>query len=79
MKSRDNTSTVIKALRKEHGLPAAFLEAADKIDCRAFNRRVAMAKPINVEAHQASAAPVAPSRAGSFVVNSATRQPDAGF
>jgi len=78
MKSRDNTSAVIKALRKEHGLLAAFLEAADKIDCRAFNRRVAMAKPINVEAHQASAA-LAPSRAGSFVVNSATRQPDAGF
>ena len=60
MKSRDNTSAVIKALRKEHGLLAAFLEAADKLDCRALNRRVAMAKPINVEAHQASAAPMSP-------------------
>ena len=60
MKSRDNTSAVIKALRKEHGLLAAFLEAADKLDCRAFNRRAAMAKPINVEAHQPSAAPVSP-------------------
>ena len=79
MKSRHNMADVIEGLRKEHGLLAAFLEAADKLDCRAFNRRVAMAKPVNVEAHQASAAPVAPSRAGSFVVNSATRQPDAGF
>ena len=60
MKSRDNRSAVIKALRKEHGLLAAFLEAADKLDCRALNRRVAMAKPINVEAHQASASPVSP-------------------
>jgi hypothetical protein len=51
---------MIEGLRKEHGLLAAFLEAADKLDCRAFNRRVAMAKPINVEAHQASAAPVSP-------------------
>ena len=58
MKSRDNTSAVIKALRKEHGLLAAFLEAADKIDCRVFNRRTATAKPINVEAPQASAAPI---------------------
>lgn len=58
MKSRHNMADVIEGLRKEHGLLAAFLEAADKLDCRAFNRRVAMAKPVNVEAHQASAAPV---------------------
>jgi hypothetical protein len=60
MKSRHNMADVIEGLRKEHGLLAAFLEAADKLDCRAFNRRVAMAKPVNVEAHQASAAPVSP-------------------
>ena len=58
MKSRHNMADVIEGLRKEHGLLAAFLEAAGKLDCRAFNRRVAMAKPVNVEAHQASAAPV---------------------
>ena len=60
MKSRDNMADVIEGLREEHGLLAAFLEAADKLDCRALNRRVAMAKPINVEAHQASASPVSP-------------------
>ena len=60
MKSRDNTSAVIKALRKEHGLLAAFLEAGDKIDCRALSRRAATAKPINMEAPQASAAPISP-------------------
>ena len=49
---------VIEGLRKEHGLLAAYLEAADKIDCRPPSKRVAMAKPINVEAHQASVAPV---------------------
>jgi hypothetical protein len=80
MKSRDNTSAVIKALRKEHGLLAAFLEAADKLDCRALNRRVAMAKPINVgSAPGIRFTGLAPSRAGSFVLNSSTRQPDAGF
>jgi hypothetical protein len=60
MKSRDNMADMIEGLRKEHGLLAAFLEAADKFDCRALDRRVAMAKPINVEAHQASAARVSP-------------------
>ena len=82
MKSRDNMADVIEGLRKEHGLLAAFLEAADKLDCLALSRRVAMAKPINVEAHQASAAPVLPQVApltGSFALNSSTRQPGAGF
>ena len=60
MKSRDNTSAVIEALRKEHGLLAAFLEAADKIDCRALSRQTAAAKPINVEAPQASISPLNP-------------------
>lgn len=69
-------SAVIKGLHKEHGLLAAFLEAAYKIDWRALNRPVAMgeiSKPINVEAHQAPAAPVLPqvapleSAASSFV------------
>jgi hypothetical protein len=60
MKSRCNMADMIEDLRKEHGLLAAFLEAADKVDCLALSRRVAMAKPINVEAHQASAAPVSP-------------------
>jgi hypothetical protein len=35
---------VIEGLRKEHGLLAAYLEAADKIDCRLPSRRVATAK-----------------------------------
>jgi hypothetical protein len=56
MKSRD----VIEGLREEHGLLAAFLEAADKLDCLALSRRAATAKPINVEAPQASAAPISP-------------------
>jgi hypothetical protein len=58
MKSLDNMADVIAALREEHGLLAAFLEAADKLECRAL--RVAMAKPTNVEGHQASAARVSP-------------------
>ena len=50
MKSRDSMADVIEGLRKEHGLLAAFLEAANNIDCRP-PRRLAMAKPINVKAH----------------------------
>jgi hypothetical protein len=60
MKSRDSMADMIEGLRKEHGLLAAYLEAADKIDCRLPSRRVATAKPINVEAHQAFVAPVSP-------------------
>jgi hypothetical protein len=71
MKSRDDMRAVIEDLQQEHGLLAAFLEAANKIDPRALDRRVAIGeitKPINVEAYRASAAPVSsrvapPSRA----------------
>ena len=59
MKSRDDMSAVFKGLYKEHSLLAAFLEATDKIDRRPLNMR-AMANPINVEANQASAAPISP-------------------
>jgi len=52
-------SAVFKGLYKEHSLLAAFLEATDKIDRRPLNMR-AMANPINVEANQASAAPISP-------------------
>jgi hypothetical protein len=56
MKSRDSMADVIEGLRKEHGLLAAYLEAADKIGRRPLNRRVAMGKPIGAEMHHASAA-----------------------
>ena len=73
MKTRDNNmSAVIKGLKREHGLLAAYLEATDKIDWRALHKRVLIAetpKPVNVEAHGVSAAPqlpeVAPSTFGS--------------
>jgi hypothetical protein len=54
MKTRDDKSAVIVGLRKHHGLLAAFLEAADKID----HKRIAigeMPKSVNGEA-QASPA-----------------------
>ena len=61
MKTRDNMGAVIKALRRKHGLLAAYLKATDKIDWRALNKPVAIAetpKPVNVEAQ--SAAPELP-------------------
>jgi hypothetical protein len=63
MKIRDNMSAVIEGLQKEHGLLAAYLEATDKIDWRALHKRVVIVetpKPVNVEAHRASAAPQLP-------------------
>lgn len=63
MKNRDDMGAVIKGLNKDHGLLAAFLEAADKIDWRALNRRTGIAvtpKPVNVEAHEAATVPVLP-------------------
>ena len=64
MKTRDNSmSAVIKGLQREHGLLAAYLEASDEIDWRALHKRVVIAetpKPVNVEAHQVSAAPHSP-------------------
>jgi hypothetical protein len=75
MKCRDNMSAVIEGLQREHGLLAAFLEATDRIDWRALQKRVVIGElptPINVEAHQAStAAPllpeVVPSTTSTFV------------
>jgi hypothetical protein len=49
---------VIGALRRKHGLLAAFLEASDKIDWQALQRPVAIAethKPVNIEAQLAPA------------------------
>jgi hypothetical protein len=66
MKSRDDMSAVIKGLHKDHGLLAAFLEAAHNLDCRASHRLVTtseISKPINVEAHDATAAAVPPQAA----------------
>jgi hypothetical protein len=63
MKTRDNMSAVIDGLQREHGLLAAYLEATDKIDWRALRKPVAITetpKPVNVEAHQVSAAPQLP-------------------
>jgi len=63
MKTRDNMSAVIEGLQRRHGLLAAYLEASDKIDWRALHKRLVIAetpKPVNVEAHQVSAAPQLP-------------------
>jgi hypothetical protein len=52
--TRDDKSAVILGLRKHHGLLAAFLEAADKID---HKRMVIgeMPKLVNVETRQSTA------------------------
>src|SRR5260221_12118699 len=59
MMARDEKSAVILGLRKHHGLLAAFLEAADKID---HKRMVIgeMPKLVNVKTRQASTAPQLP-------------------
>jgi predicted DNA-binding transcriptional regulator YafY len=53
MMTRDDKSAVILGLRKHHGLLAAFLEAADKIDHK-------LPKLVNVKTRQASTAPQSP-------------------
>ena len=63
MKTRDNMRAVIGGLQRKHGLLAAYLEATDKIDWRAFQKRVVIdesPKPLNVEAHPPSMAPQLP-------------------
>jgi hypothetical protein len=61
---------VIAGVRKDHRLLAAFLEASDKIDWRALQRRVAigeLTEPVNVKAHQqTSTTPIAPVTPFSF-------------
>jgi hypothetical protein len=57
MRTRDNISAVIKSLKRDHGLLAAYLEATDKIDWRAFDEPMVIGetpKSVNVEAGQAS-------------------------
>jgi len=59
MKIRDNMSVVIEGLQRDHGLLAAYLEAADKIDWRALHKRVVIGetpKPVDAEEHQGSTA-----------------------
>jgi hypothetical protein len=85
MKTRDNTSAVIEGLQRDHGLLAAYLEATDRIDWQALNRRVMIGeppKPSNVETHQASSTAlqlpeVASSTTSTFVLRRAnlTRVP----
>jgi hypothetical protein len=63
MKIHDNMRAVIDGMQREHGLLAAFLEATDKIDWRALHKGAAIGetpKPVDVEAHQTSAAPQLP-------------------
>ena len=69
MKTRDNMSAVIEGLQSQHSLLGAYLVATDKIDWRALHKRVVIdkrvviaetPKPVNVEAHQMSAAPHLP-------------------
>ncbi len=60
MKIRDNMSAVIECLQKDHGLLAAYLEATDRIDWRALNKRVSLGetpKPVNAGADQVPTAP----------------------
>ena len=54
MRTRDSISAVIKSLKRDHGLLAAYLEATDKIDWRALRETP---KSVNVEAGQASSSP----------------------
>jgi hypothetical protein len=74
MMTRDDKSAVILGLRKHHGLLAAFLEAADKID---HKRMVIgeMPKLVNVKTRQASTAPqlpqVGPSPVSAFALRRA--------
>jgi hypothetical protein len=61
MKTRNNISSVIEGLQRDHGLLAAYLEATERIDWRALHRRAVIdepPKPNNVETHQGS--PTAP-------------------
>ena len=57
--ARDDKSAVIFGLRKHHGLLAAFLEAADKIDHKQMVIGE-MPKLINVTTRQGSTAPQLP-------------------
>jgi hypothetical protein len=72
MMTRDDKSAVILGLRKHHGLLAAFLEAADKID----RKRVIgeMPTPVGVKTRQASTRPlpqVGPSPVSAFALRRA--------
>ena len=42
MKTRDDLRAVIEALRKHHGLLAAYLEAVDEFDWQALSKPVAI-------------------------------------
>jgi hypothetical protein len=71
MMTRDDKSAVTLDLRKHHGLLAAFLEAAAKID----HKRIVigeMPKLVNVETRQASTTPqlpqVGPSAVSAFAL-----------
>ena len=60
MRTRDNISAVIKSLKRDHGLLAAYLEATDKIDWPALDKPMVIGetpKSVNVEAGQASSSP----------------------
>ena len=60
MRTRDNIGAVIKSLKRDHSLLAAYLEATEKIDWRAFDGPVLIGetpKLVNVEAGQASPTP----------------------
>jgi hypothetical protein len=57
MKTRDNISSVIESLQGDHGLLAAYLEAAEKIDWRALQEPMVTGetpKSVNVEPGRAS-------------------------
>ena len=74
MMTRDDKSAVILGLRKHHGLLAAFLEAADKID---HKRMVIGEMPelVNLKTRQASTASqwrqVGPSPVSAFALRRA--------
>jgi FAD binding domain len=48
MRTRDDLRAVIDALRERHSLLAAYLEAADRLDWRAFNRPMAIGELASV-------------------------------
>jgi hypothetical protein len=59
MRTRDNIGAVIKSLKRDHGLLAAFLEATDKVDWRAFDEPMVIGETPKsvIEAGQVSSSP----------------------
>jgi hypothetical protein len=61
MTTRETINSVIRGLRRDQELLAAYLQASAKIDWRALHKPIAIdetPEPLNAEAEQASTAPL---------------------